>query len=64
MEEVRQDTVFIGRADQVLHRQPHHLRVERGQEIAEIPDGDAEELRATLDDVRDVTNSGYFEKKD
>ena len=30
----------------------------------EVPDGDALELRATLDDVRDVTSSGYFEKKD
>jgi hypothetical protein len=30
----------------------------------EIPDGDAEELRAVLDDVRDATSSGYFEKKD
>jgi hypothetical protein len=30
----------------------------------EIPDGDALELRATLDDVWDATSSGYFEKKD
>ena len=30
----------------------------------EIPDGDAAELRATLDEVRDVTSFGYFEKKD
>ena len=30
----------------------------------EVPDGDAVELRATLDDVRDVTSFGYFEKKD
>ena len=30
----------------------------------EILDGDALELRATLDDVWDATSSGYFEKKD
>ena len=33
-------------------------------ESFEIPDGDALELRATLDDVWDATSSGYFEKKD
>ena len=30
----------------------------------EVPDGDAVELRATLDDVRDVTRFMYFEEKD
>ncbi len=30
----------------------------------EIPEGDALELRTTLDDVWDATSSGYFEKKD
>ena len=30
----------------------------------EVPDGDALELRATLDDVRDVTRFTYFEEKD
>ncbi len=30
----------------------------------EVPDGDALELRATLDDVRDVTRFMYFEEKD
>jgi hypothetical protein len=30
----------------------------------EVPDGDAVELRATLDEVRDVTRFMYFEEKD
>jgi len=30
----------------------------------EIPDGDAVDLRATLDEVRDVTRFMYFEEKD
>ncbi len=30
----------------------------------EVSDGDAVELRTTLDDVQDFTSSGYFEKKD
>ena len=63
----------IGRMKKVVahyKRGPELVKKEHGMLVTqvvksfEIPDGDAEELRATLDDVRDVINSGYFEKKD
>lgn len=47
-----------------LVKKEHGMLVTQVVKSFEIPDGDAEELRATLDDVRDVTSSGYFEKKD
>ena len=47
-----------------LVKKEHGMLVTQVVKSFEIPDGDAEELRATLDDVRDVINSGYFEKKD
>ena len=47
-----------------LVKKEHGMLVAQVVKSFEIPDGDAVELRATLDEVRDVTSSGYFEKKD
>ena len=47
-----------------LVKKEHGMLVTQVVKSFEIPDGDAEELRATLDDVRDFTSYGYFEKKD
>ena len=47
-----------------LVKKEHGMLVTQVVKGFEIPDGDAEELRATLDDVRDATSFLYFEKKD
>ena len=47
-----------------LVKKEHGMLVTQVVKSFEISDGDAEELRATLDDVRDFTSYGYFEKKD
>ena len=53
-----------------VKRGPDLVKKEREMLIAktvksfELPDDDAVDLRATLDDVQDFTGSGYFEKKD
>ena len=47
-----------------LAKSEHEMLVAQTIKSFEIPDGDAVELRAGLDDVRDVTSFGYFEKKD
>ncbi len=47
-----------------LVKKEHGMLVTQVVKSFEIPDGDAMELLATLDEVRDATSSGYFEKKD
>ena len=47
-----------------LVKKEHGMLVTQVVKSFEISDGDAMELRTTLDDVWDATSSGYFEKKD
>ena len=41
-EEVRQDVVLVGRADQLAHRQTHLLGIIARKDVAEVAGGDAE----------------------
>ena len=47
-----------------LHKKENAMLISQTVKSFEVPDGDAVELRATLDDVRDVTRFMYFEEKD
>ena len=59
-----QRVISIGERCANLHKKENDMLLSQMVKSFEVPDADAIELRATFEDVRDVTSSGYFEKKD
>ena len=59
-----QRVISIGERCANLHKKENDMLFSQMVKSFEVPDADAIELRATFDEVRDVTSSGYFEKKD